>query len=113
MIIPTSCFECEYAVDYDDETKLCGKIKSMPSFSHSHTERPPFCELKPTLSTAQAWIPVTERLPENGYWLWSATSGEVKKDFYWGGEWELAKKYGYEVLAWMPLPEPYQPDAKQ
>lgn len=54
------------------------------------------------------WIPVSERLPEDGYWLWSATSGEVKKDFYWQGHWELAEKFGYEVVAWMPLPEPYK-----
>ena len=54
------------------------------------------------------WIPVTERLPQNGYWLWSANGGVVKKDFYWDGHWELAEKYGYEVLAWMPLPTPYR-----
>lgn len=54
------------------------------------------------------WIPCSERLPENGYWLWSAKGGEVQKDFYWDGHWEHAEKYGYEVVAWMPLPEPYK-----
>ena len=56
------------------------------------------------------WIPCNERLPENGYWLWSAKGGEVQKDFYWDGHWEHAEKYGYEVVAWMPLPEPYKED---
>ena len=58
------------------------------------------------------WIPCSERLPENGYWLWSAKGGEVQKDFYWDGHWEHAEKYGYEVVAWMPLPEPYREDDK-
>lgn len=53
------------------------------------------------------WVPVSERLPEDGYWLWSATSGEVKKDFYWNGHWEQAEELGYEVIAWRPLPAPY------
>ena len=62
-------------------------------------------------SAQPGWIPVTERLPQNGYWLWSANGGVVKKDFYWDGHWELAEKYGYEVLAWMPLPKPWEGDA--
>ena len=57
---------------------------------------------------AMRWIPCGERLPENGYFLWSAKGGEVQKDFYWDGHWEQAEKYGYEVIAWMPLPEPYK-----
>ena len=63
-------------------------------------------------SAQPGWIPVTERLPQNGYWLWSANGGVVKKDFYWDGHWELAEKYGYEVLAWMPLPTPYREGEK-
>ena len=59
------------------------------------------------------WIPVAERLPEDGYWLWSAVGGEVKKDFYYRGHWELAEKFGYEVVAWMPLPEPYEESDEQ
>lgn len=45
---------------------------------------------------------------ENGYYMWTATTGNVEKDFYWDGEWEHAKKYGYEVLAWKPVPERYR-----
>lgn len=64
----------------------------------------------PSAQPEQRWIPCSERLPENGYWLWSAKGGEVQKDFYWDGHWENAEKYGYEVVAWMPLPEPYKED---
>lgn len=78
----------------DKNHELWQKIKDAPS-------------VVPSRETGK-WVPVSERLPEDGYWLWSATSGEVKKDFYWQGHWELAEKFGYEVVAWMPLPEPYK-----
>ena len=58
--------------------------------------------------SVQRWIPCNVRLPENGYWLWSAKGGEVQKDFYWDGHWEQAEKYGYEVIAYMPLPKAYE-----
>ena len=65
-------------------------------------------EQLPSAQPEQRWIPCNERLPENGYWLWSAKGGEVQKDFYWDGHWEQAEKYGYEVVAWLPLPKPYK-----
>ena len=64
----------------------------------------------PSVQPEQRWIPCNERLPENGYWLWSAKGGEVQKDFYWDGHWENAEKYGYDVVAWLPLPKPYKED---
>ena len=64
----------------------------------------------PYAQPEQRWIPCSERLPENGYWLWSAKGGEVQKDFYWDGHWEQAEKYGYDVVAWLPLPKPYKED---
>ena len=55
------------------------------------------------------WIPVSKRLPKKyTYTLWSATTGYVRSDYFNGEFWEDAKKYGYEVTAWMPLPEPYK-----
>ena len=57
------------------------------------------------------WIPVSERLPEKyTYTLWCASSGYVRSDYFNGEFWEDAKKYCYEVVAWMPLPESYVPD---
>ncbi len=64
----------------------------------------------PSTQPEPHWIPCSERLPENGYWLWSAKGGEVQKDFYWDGHWEQAEKYGYDVVAWLPLPKPYKED---
>ena len=75
------------------------------------------------------WIPVTERLPEeNGHYLvtyheWSKGEYLPKFDFtcmkilrFYRGEFKMPiccddkieQDIGREVLAWMPLPEPYR-----
>lgn len=55
------------------------------------------------------WIPVSERLPERDGWylisLGDKTYGGADIDMYCKG-WV---KYGTHVLAWMSLPEPYEP----
>lgn len=54
------------------------------------------------------WIPVYEKLPEQEGWylisLGGKTYGGADVDMYCKG-WV---KYGTHVLAWMPLPEPYE-----
>ena len=60
------------------------------------------------------WIPVSKRLPEKyTYTLWCASSGYVRSDYFNGEFWEDAKKYCYEVIAWMPLPKPYEPQESE
>ena len=82
------------------------------------------------ISTIQPehWIPVTERLPETHepvlIYAWSvhhviASYREVRR---WDGEyvktWVMNDAYNapheikHDVIAWMPLPKPYQSDAK-
>ena len=60
---------------------------------------------------AVQWIPVTERLPEDGYYL-ATLDGELV-----GQEEPFTGRCGIEngkwddedcVMAWMPLPEPYR-----
>ena len=93
----------------------------------------------------QKWIPVSERLPEDGitvnvtwinknpesyyasikdipftdtavyyngnwYW-WSSTCVDYLKE-YGKNEWNLVDK-DIDIVAWMPLPEPYIPDTPQ
>lgn len=68
------------------------------------------------LPSAQQWIPCSEVLPsENGYYLvtyrWIGTYSceaylEIGIDEWRKGEW-VEKPTAWEVLAWMPLPEPY------
>ena len=55
----------------------------------------------------QEWIPCSERLPDNGhYYLWCSDMGHVQSDYYWNG-FEDGQRYGYNIVAWMPLPKPY------
>lgn len=63
------------------------------------------------------WIPVWERLPEySGFYLVCLdddyiTSVEYATDKSGNQDWELWADSG-EVIAWMPLPEPYRPEAE-
>ena len=54
------------------------------------------------------WIPVTERLPEHGWYL--AYGPTIKMEvlhFHSAGEvWSSEWYYNIEVTHWMPLPEP-------
>lgn len=55
------------------------------------------------------WIPCSERLPkDNGYYLTTAMYHEVYCDY-----WEEERFNRTEtVIAWMPLPEPYEADMR-
>lgn len=56
------------------------------------------------------WIPVSERLPEeNGYYLTTTMNHEVYCD-YWNGE---CFDRTETVIAWKPLPAPYDPQKKE
>ena len=34
--------------------------------------------------------------------------GLTESDFFCDGKWEMAERFWYKVIAWMPLPEPYR-----
>ena len=56
------------------------------------------------------WIPVSERLPEErGYYLTTTMYHAVCFD-YWGGE---CFDRTEEIIAWMPLPAPYEPQESE
>ena len=75
------------------------------------------CELEAieTLPSAQQWISVTERLPENDNDV-LVTDGTDCAVAYWRTDaqaWDdclhgWCDLYGLDVVAWMPLPEAYK-----
>ena len=90
-------------------------------------------EFIPNKAIPTGWIPVSERLPEEyGEYLITWTSDEIMEQFvgmaiyeiksYFSREnfrgdvrWLFEEQKTYknvEVLAWMPLPEPYEADMR-
>ena len=73
--------------------------------SHSCNKRLP--------SAQPQWIPCSERLPEYGHpVLWCNEQGSVFVSaitYQNGNSWNVGKRHrGCDVLAWMPIPEPYK-----
>lgn len=83
----------------------------------------------PPAQPEQRWIPVTERLPEEDNWLgcsWGQFSSDVLVSILnsddedaWldishtiDGEWALELPRYCEIIAWMPLPVPYQKEGE-
>ena len=68
------------------------------------------------LPSAQQWIPCSERLPEkNGDYIVSLEDCVYPWASWFNGKWfmlpigSIARDFGeHEILAWMPLPEPYK-----
>lgn len=63
------------------------------------------------------WIPVEERLPKenDGHVLICCEDGKVNTGTYseFSNNWYIGEMCGIggsDVLAWMPLPEPYHPE---
>ena len=72
----------------------------------------------PTIQPEPQWIPVSERLPRDGTWniFTDGKNISVKRyeadaidHFFPNGRWFQLE----DVIAWMPLPEPYKPNKKQ
>lgn len=63
------------------------------------------------------WIPVEERLPDSRKEIVLACDrkGVIALAWFEGNKWfritTFTGDWDYKVVAWMPLPEPYRPDA--
>lgn len=79
----------------------------------------------PPVTPANRWIPVSERLPEkSGMYIvtdkvFSLVDSEHTGRFkrmteqveFCNGKWQRATRF-YEIVAWMPLPEPYKGESE-
>lgn len=55
----------------------------------------------------QKWIPLSEHEPEEeGEYIVTFDDGDVTVLWYAGNDWDYCL-YTASVIAWMPLPEPY------
>ena len=65
---------------------------------------------RPSAKLEQHWIPLADKEPtEEGEYLVTFDDGFVATTGYYDGDFELWADAG-EPIAWMPLPEPYQPE---
>ena len=83
------------------------------------------CEMAIQALEQTRWIPVSERLPKAGeyigdverYYLAQNEYGDMLVARYThGGYWEQIyqlKPIGDEVVAWMPLPQPYKSESEE
>jgi hypothetical protein len=68
------------------------------------------------------WIPVSERLPEEGKTVMASTNygiypeARYSEKYGWKWPWEVGEDYWTEIVdsveAWMPLPEPYKAESE-
>lgn len=105
--------ECEYEWVFHRINEV---IKMLKEIEKDFPPAQPEC--KKAKLTEYGWIPCDERLPREAarYYLCSFNRSNRIDNYvgfaYWtGGSW-----YGYEadhIIAWMPLPSPYQEGAQE
>ena len=68
-----------------------------------------------TLEQEPKWVPVSERMPEKNVWVlttFTMTNDkndiDIKRINRWNGQWEDEFDFCNTVIAWMPLPKPYE-----
>lgn len=64
------------------------------------------------------WIPVSERLPERSVWVLAYCKTKDGYEYQtvlllakYNGEWTDCDDFCDDVIAWMPLPEPYKAES--
>lgn len=87
-----SCFAC-----YNDAQAFRGEIEKLPSVTQKSGK----------------WIPVSERLPKSdGYYIVTENSGRVCT-YVFHKEGNSEEYWKRCAIAWMPLPEPYEPQESE
>ena len=116
---------CEEAVSRQAILEMIEQIQDAGGFIGYNTYSEAFDRVDnmPSVTPTQNWIPVSERLPEDGrpvlVYAWNVhhvvarydsfrTENGYKKCWVTADAWNGNTEIDNEVIAWMPLPEPYQ-----
>lgn len=124
-------------IDADVLKQHIDKLPALPdgNFAGNHSALKALINMQPTIEPEPKWIPVSERLPEGyGEFLVTMTEKAKAKDLgfdidetyirkmrYNSNGWQLPRHIPSwineavkdEVLAWMPLPDPYQEEGEK
>ena len=108
-----------------DYKEIVEEIRALPPVKPQYTDAEiqkmqdlEFAEIQKAYEIGKAenpnkWIPVSERLPEdNKTYLVTVELTFARGERYVSQErkdnWDKLKECGHEIIAWMPLPEPYK-----
>lgn len=97
-----------------DEKKLIERLEDMQDKCNTLEERLFFDGILAIVDTqpkVNEWIPVEERLPEeslNSVIGWDAYRECCVFVQYYMNDWILGNHEHVKIVAWMPLPEPYE-----
>ena len=126
-------------IDADVLKQHIDKLPALPdgNFAGNHSALKALINMQPTIEPEQRWIPCSERLPEEDVevlitYRYKEGEGDTSHadidittygQMYFGGNkvenhkhWRQPFEYfesNYEVVAWMPLPEPYRPEGSR
>lgn len=102
--------------------KCTNETKEAQYMAIEALESLPSIRPKPSISEIpNKWIPVSERLPEENKTVIASTKYDVypetkyTKEYGWEWAYEAGADYWEEledVIAWMPLPEPYKAESE-
>ena len=101
-LIDADALNLEYEVDMADDWKTAHEIANVVKYA-------------PTIDAEPHWIPCNERLPEDDRSkVVTLANGNAEVGYYSNGDWwcvgDKVTLENQTVIAWMPLPKPYEVD---
>ena len=96
----------------------CGHLRNPCEVCFSERDVVDLIDAQPTIDAEPHWIPCSERLPEVRQWvLCQCRAGimdvlRLTENGSWYKGYPNAEYMGGFVVAWMPLPKPYEGDNK-
>ena len=102
-------------IDADVLKQHIDKLPALPdgNFAGNHSALKALINMQPTIEPEQRWIPVSERPPEEDG-MYYVTVRDSKGDIdavpclWFSDKWGIN---GFEVIAWIKIPEPYKGEA--